>query len=145
MDAEYLFSPDLEKVMIDKGVPIRGHLRTIWNWRQAGDERGLKERQRSKYNYALYNMILDELMQWHKKYEWKSTHFVNNMKFEHHCLHNNNNVSPFYLLLTQLTKYFVPKKMQLQLSSCHYELSEHLAKPPSQCIQFVSTVHLRNT
>jgi len=58
--------------MIDKGYQFEAtYIQTIWNWRRVGDERGLKERQRSKYNYVLCNMILDELMPWHKdKYDF---------------------------------------------------------------------------
>ena len=36
------------------------YVRTVWNWRRATDECGLNERQRSKYNYQLLNMMLDE-------------------------------------------------------------------------------------
>jgi len=44
VDAERLFSPDLEKFMIDKGYRFEAtYIRTIWNWRRAGDEQGLKE------------------------------------------------------------------------------------------------------
>jgi len=39
VDAERLFSPDLEKFMIDKGYQFEAtYIRTIWNWRRAGDE-----------------------------------------------------------------------------------------------------------
>ena len=47
VDAERLFSPDLEKFMIGKGYQFEAtYIRTIWNWRRAGDERGLKQRER---------------------------------------------------------------------------------------------------
>ena len=44
-----------------------GYIQTVWNWRQACDEHGLSELQRSKFNYQFLNMILDELMPWHKE------------------------------------------------------------------------------
>lgn len=69
LDAERLFNPDLEKFMISKGYQFEAtYIRTIWNWRRANDERGLHERERSKYNYQFYSMILDELMPWHKEH-----------------------------------------------------------------------------
>ena len=44
VDAERLFSPDLEKFMIGKGYQFEAtYIRTILNWRQEGDKRGLKE------------------------------------------------------------------------------------------------------
>jgi len=43
------------------------YIRAIWNWRRAGDERGLSEREHSKFNYQLLNMLLDDLMPWHKQ------------------------------------------------------------------------------
>ena len=42
-------------------------VRTVRNWRRACDERGLSSLQRSKFNYQLLNLILDELMPWHTK------------------------------------------------------------------------------
>ena len=46
VDAKRLFSPDLEKFMIGKGYQFEAtYIRTIWNWRRAGDEQGLKERE----------------------------------------------------------------------------------------------------
>ena len=38
----------------------------IHNWRLACDERGLTQAQRSEYNKAFLELILDELMPWHK-------------------------------------------------------------------------------
>ena len=44
------------------------YIETVCNWRRAGDERGLSSLLRSKYNYYhMLNMILDELMPWHKQ------------------------------------------------------------------------------
>lgn len=42
-------------------------VRTVRNWRRACDERGLSSLQRSKFNYRLLNLILDELMAWYTK------------------------------------------------------------------------------
>ena len=68
VDAERLFNPDLAMFMEKKGyVYEANYIRTIWNWRRAIDERGLSERQRSKFNYQLLNMMLDELMPWYKE------------------------------------------------------------------------------
>jgi len=38
-----------------------------WNWRRANDKLGLTKRERSKYNYQFYNMILDKLMPQHNQ------------------------------------------------------------------------------
>ena len=68
LDAERLFSPDLADFMSNKGYQFEAnYIRAIWNWRRAGDERGLSERERSKFNYQLLNMLLDNLMPWHKQ------------------------------------------------------------------------------
>jgi len=68
VDAERLFSPDLAQFMEDKGYHFEAkYIRTIWNWRRASDERGLSECTRSKFNYSMLNMILDELMPWYKQ------------------------------------------------------------------------------
>jgi len=40
------------------------YLEVIWNWRRTGDERGLSDLQRIRYNYHFLNMILKELMPW---------------------------------------------------------------------------------
>ena len=62
VDAEHLFHPDLAAFMEEKGYHYES--RVIWNWRRAGDECGLSELQRSKFNYQLLNMIL---MPWYKE------------------------------------------------------------------------------
>ena len=68
VDAERLFNPDLERFMVGKGYQFEvNYIKTLRNWRRANDECGLKERERSKYNYQLYNMILNELMLWHQE------------------------------------------------------------------------------
>ena len=42
------------------------YMGAIHNWRLACDERGLTQAQRSEYNKAFLELILDELMPWHK-------------------------------------------------------------------------------
>jgi len=64
-----LFSSDLAEFMSSKGYHFE--VKYILNWRRASDERGLSERERSKLNYGLLNMILDDLMPWHsQKYDF---------------------------------------------------------------------------
>ena len=54
--------------MSSKGYQFEAdYIRTIWNWRRAGDERGLSERERSKFNYELLNMLLGDLMPRYKQ------------------------------------------------------------------------------
>jgi len=68
LDAERLFSPVLTDFMSNKGYQFEAnYIWAIWNWRRAGDERGLPERKHSKFNYQLLNMLLDDLMPWHKQ------------------------------------------------------------------------------
>ena len=68
VDAEHLFNPDLERFMADKDYQFEAnYVKAIRNWRRANDERGVNERKRSKYNYQLYNMMLDELIPWYKE------------------------------------------------------------------------------
>ena len=66
VDAERLFSPDLANFMEEKGYNFEA--KYIRNWRRASDERGLNERTRSKFNYELLNMMLEELMPWYKEF-----------------------------------------------------------------------------
>lgn len=69
VDAERFFSADLAAFMSNKGHAYEANfISTICNWRRACDERGLSELQRSKFNYTFLNMILDELMPWHKEF-----------------------------------------------------------------------------
>ena len=69
VDAEQLFSPDLANFMEEKGYHFEAnYIRTIWNWWRASDEHGLNERTRSKFNYKLLNMMLEELMPWYKEF-----------------------------------------------------------------------------
>ena len=71
VDAERLFSPELVEFKRSKGYMYGAkYIECIWNWRRACDHRGLSELQRCHYNYDL---ILDELMPWHKKaYDFSS-------------------------------------------------------------------------
>lgn len=41
-------------------------IRRIRNWRRSHDERGLMQLQRCRYNYQMLELILDELMPWHR-------------------------------------------------------------------------------
>ena len=72
VDAECFFNPDLVTYMSVTYMSGKGYdyeadfVKTICNWRRACDERGLSERERSKFNYYFLNMILDELMPWLK-------------------------------------------------------------------------------
>lgn len=65
-DAEILFSEGVEKFMQKKGYKYEEKfVRVVRNWRRACDERGLSSVIRSRFNYQLLNLILDELMPWH--------------------------------------------------------------------------------
>lgn len=67
-DAERLFSPDLAAFMQSKGYEFEArYITVIWNWRRACDERGLSELKRCRFNYEFLNLVLDELMPWHKE------------------------------------------------------------------------------
>ena len=66
-DAEILFSEGVEGFMKRKGYKYEEKfVQIIRNWRRACDQCGLSSRQRSKFNYDLLNLLLDELMPWHK-------------------------------------------------------------------------------
>ena len=66
-DAERLFNPSLAEFMRKKGYMYEAHyIQTIWDWRRACDHRGLTELQRCRFNYRFLNMILDELIPWHR-------------------------------------------------------------------------------
>ncbi len=54
VDAERLFSPNLAEFMKKKGYDYEArYFTTIWNWRRACDERGLRELERCKFNYIV--------------------------------------------------------------------------------------------
>ena len=64
-DVEVLFSESMEQFMLGNGYTFEAqYIRVIYNWRRACDERGLSELQRCRYNYDL---LLDDLMPWHKE------------------------------------------------------------------------------
>lgn len=68
IDAERLFSAGVVEFMKKKGYTYeQKYTEAIMNWRRACDERGLSELTRCKFNYAFLNLILDELMPWHKE------------------------------------------------------------------------------
>ena len=65
-DVEVLFSASVKEFMTNKGYSYEAkYIRTIRNWRQSCDERGLLQLQRCRYNYEMLKLILDELMPWH--------------------------------------------------------------------------------
>ena len=67
MDAEHLFNPKLAAFMEKKGYTFEAnYISVIWNWHRASDERGLSNLQRSRFNYKLLNLILEDLMPWYK-------------------------------------------------------------------------------
>ena len=68
VDAERLFNPNLTAFMKQKGYEYEAqYTETVWNWRRACDDRGLKELQRCKFNHEFLNLILDDLMPWYKQ------------------------------------------------------------------------------
>ena len=65
-DAERLFSPGLLQFMVDKGYEFEAaYSEAVLGWRQACDQRGLNEFDRSKRNYQMHTFILEELMPWY--------------------------------------------------------------------------------
>ena len=70
-DAERLFSPSVLAFMEKRGYDFEAnYIRAVLNWRRACDERGLSELQRSHFNYQMLHYILDELIPWHKQYDY---------------------------------------------------------------------------
>ena len=66
-DAEVLFSAEMADFMQKKGYAFEERfIRTVLNWRRAGDESGLSELQRHRYNYAMLNFLLEDLAPWMK-------------------------------------------------------------------------------
>ena len=63
-DVERFFNQQLIDWLSKRNYPYE--VGTIHNWRLACDERGLTQAQRSEYNKAFLELILDELMPWHK-------------------------------------------------------------------------------
>lgn len=66
-DAERLFSEELAEFMNKKGYTFEErYIRVVLNWRRSGDERGLSELQRQKYNYEMLNFLIEDLSPWLK-------------------------------------------------------------------------------
>ena len=87
IDAERLFSPELSSFMRNKGYNVEAkYIETVFNWRRSSDERGLSSLQRSKYNYNFLNMILDELMPWHKESYDFALLEVNRLSISLYCM-----------------------------------------------------------
>ena len=66
VDAERLFNPKLAAFMEKKGYTFEANYISVINWHRASDERGLSSLQRSRFNYKLLNLILEDLMPWYK-------------------------------------------------------------------------------
>ena len=82
-DVERLLSSQVAEFMEKKNYHYEAYyVRTIHNWRRATDERGLSQQQRSEFNQKMLLMILDELIPWHKEFDY-STLEVN--RFESTC------------------------------------------------------------
>ncbi len=65
-DIEQVFSERVLKFFESKGYTTEAkYVQVIRNWRQACDERGLTDADRSQYNQDMMSYILDELMPWH--------------------------------------------------------------------------------
>ena len=72
-DVERLFNPKVEEFMVGKGYTCEAHyIRTIRNWRRATDERGLSQEERSTFNKDFLFMILDELIPWHRNFDFST-------------------------------------------------------------------------
>ncbi len=66
-DVENFFSSSVADFMNRKGYTYEAQfVTTVRNWRRACDERGLTQLKRCQFNYELLNMLLDELMPWHR-------------------------------------------------------------------------------
>jgi gamma-glutamylcysteine synthetase len=66
-DAERLFSPDVISFLEKKKYSYEAkYIKAVRNWRRASDERGLTDTQRKAYNMELLDLILDDLMPWHR-------------------------------------------------------------------------------
>ena len=60
---------NVEEFIRRKGYTYEArYVATIRNWRQATDERGLSQEQRTQYNRDFLGMVLDELMPWHRTF-----------------------------------------------------------------------------
>ena len=67
-DAERLLSYHVVNSLQRLGYNLEAsYVRTIAQWHEASDGRGLSQLQRSRYNYQMLNFILDEWMPWHRE------------------------------------------------------------------------------
>lgn len=70
-DVERLLSSEVAKFMEKKNYTYEAnYVQTIHNWRRATDERGLSQQQRSEFNQKMLCMVLDELIPWHKEFDY---------------------------------------------------------------------------
>ena len=77
-DAERMLSFLVAKFLREHGcVREANYVDIVAGWHEAADGRGLTELQRSKRNYAMLNLILDEWMPWHRENSDLSTIDVN--------------------------------------------------------------------
>ena len=84
-DVERLFSSEVAEFMERRNYTYEAeYVRTIHNWRRATDERGLSQQQRSEFNQKMLDMILDELIPWHKVFDY-STLEVNRLECKEQC------------------------------------------------------------
>ena len=118
-DAENLFSKGVEDFMKRKGYTYEEKfVRCIRNWRRACDERGLPSLQRSRFNYQLLNLMLDELMPWHRevydfsqlevnRYVWRDLYVV---WMSYFVLFSGRS-----LFLVSLGRLFMPSQLALRV------------------------------
>lgn len=81
-DAEKMLSYLVAKFLREHGYEREAYyVETVAGWHEAADGRGLTELERSRKNYAMLNMILDEWMPWHKENYDFSTIDINKYVF----------------------------------------------------------------
>lgn len=67
MQNDYQVSEELAEFMKKKGYTFEErYIRVVLNWRRSGDERGLSELRRQKYNYEMLNFLIEDLSPWLK-------------------------------------------------------------------------------
>ena len=67
VDAEKLLSHAVATFFQDKGYTEEArYVKTVASWHEATDGRGMSQQERSTANLAMWNMILDEWMPWHR-------------------------------------------------------------------------------
>ena len=66
-DAERLFSSGVISFLKKNNYSNEAnYITAVHNWRRASDERGLSDPERKAYNTELLDLILDDLMPWHR-------------------------------------------------------------------------------